>query len=94
MLPFNLIQTRHRYYIAHALSPEVPKITSRLYLFLLFTVITLREHQDDTGVAIVCFMESPEEYQIEEIEQLLQKLEITEKSTSRLNSLLDSNLYI
>lgn len=57
-------------------------------------MLTLREHQDETGVAIVCFMEHPEEYQIEEMEKLLQKLEITEKSSSRLNSLLDSNLYI
>lgn len=73
---------------------KVPESTFKLYLLLYFTVITLREHQNDTGVAIVCFMEHLEEYQIEEMEKLLQNLEITEKSAARPNSLLDSNLYI
>lgn len=67
---------------------------NHVVIITFFTVITLREHQDDTGVAIVSYIEHPEEYQIKDMQKLLQQLEIIEKHTSRPISLLGSNLYI
>ncbi|XP_049872600.1 uncharacterized protein LOC126371336 [Pectinophora gossypiella] len=57
-------------------------------------VISLREHLNEAGLALLCYMEHPEEFQIEEMEKLLDKLNISQNSNARPSSVLNSNLYI
>ncbi|KAI5646015.1 hypothetical protein NE865_01908 [Phthorimaea operculella] len=56
-------------------------------------VISLREHLDECGTAIVAYLENTEEYDIKEMHQLLEQLNIPQPST-RTTSILTSNLYM
>ncbi|KAJ2951107.1 hypothetical protein O0L34_g5492 [Tuta absoluta] len=56
-------------------------------------VISLREHLNECGTAIVAFLENTEEYDLKEMNQLLEQLNIP-KSSTRTTSVLNSNLYM
>lgn len=58
-----------------------------------FAVICLREHLGLSGKAIICYVEHPEEYQVEEVQILLKNLHIIPKN-SKPSNVLNSNLYI
>ncbi|CAH0720053.1 unnamed protein product, partial [Brenthis ino] len=56
--------------------------------------ICLREHMSLPAIALVYYMEHVEQFQTNEIQILLEKLQIIEKSNAIFNSILTSNLYI
>ncbi|XP_061714455.1 uncharacterized protein LOC133522970 [Cydia pomonella] len=56
--------------------------------------ISLREHLDLTGTAIVCYIEHPEDYQIEKVQKLLEKFNFYKNDKAMPGTLLNSNLYI
>ncbi|CAK1585445.1 unnamed protein product [Parnassius mnemosyne] len=57
-------------------------------------VITLRQHLDQMGIALICYVEYTEDYQIEELQKLLHKLEIGSNIQKGPSIVLNSNLYI
>ncbi|XP_053605054.1 uncharacterized protein PSMG1 [Plodia interpunctella] len=57
-------------------------------------VICMSDFLNLPGVAIICYLECPEEYRIDEVQNLLKKLNIIHNSASRPNTILNSNLYI
>ncbi|CAH2047265.1 unnamed protein product, partial [Iphiclides podalirius] len=57
-------------------------------------VIILREQLDLMGVAIICYVEYTDDYQVKEIQKILNKLGIGSISTSGFSEIINSNLYI
>ncbi|XP_068617328.1 uncharacterized protein PSMG1 [Battus philenor] len=57
-------------------------------------VITLREQLNLKGIALLCYIEYTEYYQVEELQKLLNSLDIGPIFQSSTSSVLSSNLYI
>ncbi|XP_023934116.1 uncharacterized protein LOC112043083 [Bicyclus anynana] len=58
-------------------------------------VLCLREHLDLSATTLVYYIEHSEEYQTDEIQQILEKLKIINSICStQVNGILNSNLYI
>ncbi|CAG9787736.1 unnamed protein product [Diatraea saccharalis] len=56
--------------------------------------ICLREQLDLPGTAVVCYMEHPEVYKVEEIQKLLKELKVISNDNSGPDNVFNSNLYI
>lgn len=57
-------------------------------------VVSLREHLNLNGVALICYMEYPEEYEVDNLRILLANLNIFQSLKTVTNPMLDSNLYM
>ncbi|XP_072932751.1 uncharacterized protein PSMG1 [Epargyreus clarus] len=57
-------------------------------------VFNLREHLGLSATSLVFYMESSTEYQIEDMQKLLQKIDISQARQIKQSSILNSNLYM
>lgn len=80
--------------LAKPLAMNVPKLEQpNIVSGVTAGVINLREIMNESGAAIICYMEHNEEYQINELQELLNQLNFG-MVQSQPGSISNSNLYI
>ncbi|KPI94042.1 PREDICTED: uncharacterized protein LOC106121981 [Papilio xuthus] len=57
-------------------------------------VISLRERLNQNGIALICYMENTDDYQVEELQKLFNKLDLGSVYKPTISNVISSNLYI
>ncbi|KAM3958963.1 proteasome assembly chaperone 1 [Aphomia sociella] len=90
-----LVRTIHTTKPSRFHNPNFPKLEQpNIISGISAGVISLREHLGQSGAAVVCYIEYPEDYHIEAIQILLKQLDIIQSGNAKTSSILNSNLYI